>query len=133
MKKKTPADLCPCGSEKPFCECCGRFLSGEVKPETPEALMRSRYSAYAKNHAQWVADTWAPETRPEDLTDVAESRVKWLGLKILRTAVTDETHGTVEFVARGRLPAGAFRMHEASRFEKREGDWFYVDGDLKEK
>lgn len=133
MKKKTPADLCPCGSEKPFDECCGRFLSGEVKPETPEALMRSRYSAYAKNNVRWVVDTWAPETRPEDLTDVAESRVKWLGLKILRTAMTDETHGTVEFVARGRLPAGAFRMYEVSRFEKREGDWFYVDGDLKEK
>ena len=133
MKKKTPAALCPCGSEKPFDECCGRFLSGEVKPETPEALMRSRYSAYAKNNVRWVVDTWAPETRPEDLTDVAESRVKWLGLKILRTAMTDETHGTVEFVARGRLPARAFRMHEVSRFEKRAGDWLYVDGDLKEK
>lgn len=133
MKKKTPADLCPCGSEKPFGECCGRFLSGEVKPDTPEALMRSRYSAYTKNDARWIGETWAPETRPEDLTDVAESRVKWLGLKILRTAMTDETHGIVEFVARGRLPAGVFRMHEVSRFEKREGDWFYVDGDLKEK
>ena len=47
--------------------------------------------------------------------------------------MTDETHGIVEFVARGRLPAGAFRMHEVSRFEKREGVWLYVDGDLKEK
>ena len=133
MKKKTPAVLCPCGSEKPFDECCGRFLSGADRPETPEALMRSRYSAYTKNDARWIADTWAPETRPGDLSDVAASRVKWLGLKILRTAMTDATHGTVEFVARGRLPTGAFRMHELSRFEKREGVWLYVDGDLKEK
>ena len=133
MKRKAPADLCPCGSEKPFAACCGRFLSGEAEPATPEALMRSRYSAYATRNADWVKRTWAAETAPADLDDVAASDIKWLGLKVLATALQDETHGTVEFVARGRLPTGAFRMHELSRFEKRDGRWVYVDGDVKEK
>ncbi len=133
MKRKAPADLCPCGSEKPFAACCGRFLSAGAEPETPEALMRSRYSAYATKNLAWVRHTWAPETVPSDLDEAADSDIKWLGLKVLAAARQDETHGTVEFVARGRLPSGAFRMHELSRFEKRDGRWVYVDGDVKDK
>ncbi len=38
---------CPCGSGQAFKECCQRYHDGEL-PETPEKLMRSRYSAYVK-------------------------------------------------------------------------------------
>lgn len=92
--------------------------------------MRSRYSGYALGNSAWVRSTWAPETVPADLESSWDGRIKWLGLKILDAKKTDETHGTVEFIARGRLPTGAFRMHEVSRFEKRDGIWFYVDGDV---
>ena len=39
-------DTCPCKSGKTFGECCGPIISGEKKAETPEALMRARYSSY---------------------------------------------------------------------------------------
>ena len=45
-KKNAPAP-CPCGSGRAFDECCGPFLSGAAAAPTPEALMRSRYAAYA--------------------------------------------------------------------------------------
>lgn len=37
-------------------ECCQRFHDGELPP-TPEALMRSRYSAYVKNNWRCVASS----------------------------------------------------------------------------
>lgn len=38
---------CPCGSGQAFKDCCQRYHGGEL-PETPEKLMRSRFSAYVK-------------------------------------------------------------------------------------
>ena len=80
----------------------------------------------------WIAQTWADETRPQDLRH--DDQVKWLGLKVIAEQLLDENHATVEFVARGRAGGeGAFRMHEISRFERRHGRWVYVDGDLLDK
>ncbi|WP_240455632.1 YchJ family protein [Halomonas faecis] len=36
---------CPCGNGSSLAGCCGRYHAGEPAP-TPEALMRSRYSAF---------------------------------------------------------------------------------------
>lgn len=94
--------------------------------------MRSRYSAYATGDLSYVKRTWAPETVPPDLDQMQP--VTWLGLTVKKARMTDPTHGTVEFVARGRQGgAGAFRLHENSRFESRDGFWLYVDGDLFDK
>ena len=57
----------------------------------------------------------------------------WLGLTVKNAALQTPTEGTVEFVARGRTREGAFRMHEISRFEKRDGVWIYVDGTFPDK
>lgn len=131
-KKTTPATLCPCGSGKDFAACCGRFLDGGQTPETPEELMRSRYSAYVLWRENWIRATWAPETYPAALMEGAD-KVKWLGLTVKNAALQTPTEGTVEFVARGRTREGAFRMHEISRFEKRDGVWVYVDGTFPDK
>jgi SEC-C motif-containing protein len=90
--------------------------------------MRSRYTAYATGRLDWVRCTWAGETVPKDLS--SGEPIKWLGLKVVSSRLIDEMHALVEFVARGRAgSSGAFRMHERSRFEKRDGQWLYVDGD----
>lgn len=124
--------MCQCGSCLPYEACCGRFLSAGDYPMTPQALMRSRYSAYVQGNMGWIAQTWADETRPQDLRH--DDQVKWLGLKVIAEQLLDENHATVEFVARGRAGGeGAFRMHEISRFERRHGRWVYVDGDLLDK
>ena len=130
MSKKTSA-TCPCGSERPHDACCGRFLFGQTYPETALELMRSRYCAYVIGRLDWVRQTWAPETCPDDVAN--DATIKWLGLSVKSHRDIDETHAEVEFVARGRYGnRGAFRMHERSRFEKRDGKWLYVDGDVTE-
>ena len=107
---------CPCGSSA-YDSCCGRLHRGEAQAETPEALMRSRYSAYALGETDYVWRTWHPRTRPPQ---VSEHGLTWTGLEVL------EAHDdVVEFVARHE--GGA--LHEVSRFERRAGRWFYVDGD----
>lgn len=94
--------------------------------------MASRYSAYALGLERYIRSTWAPENCPEDL-DLKKDPIKWLGLKILKFTETGPGRATVEYVARGRPGGGAaFRLHELSRFEEREGRWLYVDGDILE-
>jgi SEC-C motif domain protein len=134
MSKKTtpPAEACPCESGKPYEVCCGMYHRGAVAP-TPEALMRSRYSAYTMRLSLYLLMTWHPSTRPhfQDL-EVGGRDTVWLGLKVLRAEQPVPDEGTVEFVARYRVGGGrAVRLHETSRFVRERGVWFYVDGEVK--
>jgi SEC-C motif-containing protein len=45
--------------------------------------------------------------------------------------VTGENTAEVEFVARFRVAGRAVRQHELSRFVREDGQWFYVDGDVR--
>ena len=126
-KKKAGASaLCPCGSGLTLAECCGPKLAGEPA-QTPEALMRSRYTAYALGDDAYVLATWAPETRPAALFEKGEARPKWIGLAVL-SASSEGDEGTVHFVARARTSSGAMRLEEKSRFRRENGRWLYVDG-----
>jgi SEC-C motif domain protein len=92
--------------------------------------MRSRYSAYAIGHLDYVFRTWHPRTRPADISPA--SGVTWVSLEILRAVdggVCDDT-GTVEFRAAYDSADGKQVLQETSRFERRAGRWLYVDGDL---
>jgi SEC-C motif domain protein len=90
---------------------------------TPEELMRSRYSAYALGNLGYVDRTWHPRTRPEAIPPTAGLR--WTGLEV-RAAGGE----VVEFLARYDGPSGPGVLHEVSRFERRAGRWWYVDGDV---
>ena len=50
-------DLCPCGSGKEYGECCEPIIKGTALAASPEALMRSRYTAYAKHEIKWLKDS----------------------------------------------------------------------------
>jgi SEC-C motif-containing protein len=92
--------------------------------------MRSRYSAYVLGLQAYLRDTWHPRTRPASI-DADPPGLTWLGLDLRRPAQQDETHATVEFVARNTLAGRAYRLHEVSRFERVAGQWLYVDGDIR--
>ena len=113
---------CPCGSGTPYAACCGPFHDGAPAP-TPEALMRSRYSAYSLGLEDYVFRTWHPRTRPAELS--LDQSTVWTGLSILAASAD-----VVEFRASFRTPNGSGTLHETSRFEQRAGRWVYVDGDL---
>lgn len=131
-KKQAQGAVCPCESGRPYRDCCEPYHQGAAAP-TPEALMRSRYSAYALRLSLYLLATWHPSTRPPpDEVDLGETRTAWLGLRIVRSGQSGENEGIVEFVARYRVGgASAVRLHETSRFVREHGAWFYVDGVVK--
>jgi len=126
--KSDPA--CPCGTGTPYSGCCGSFIEGTATPETAEALMRSRYTAYVLGRADYLQATWHPTTRKSDLD--LDSPVTWLGLKVVSTRDGNSTdkQGWVEFIARYKIGGRAHRLHEISRFVRRDGFWVYVSGEL---
>jgi SEC-C motif-containing protein len=112
--------------------CCGRYLDdGEAAP-TAEALMRSRYTAYALRREGYLLQTWHSDTRPASLGLQGESHRKWLGLEIKRHEQSKPGRALVEFVARYKVAGRAHRLHEVSRFVREAGRWLYVDGDIQD-
>ena len=94
---------------------------------TPEALMRSRYSAYVLGQIEYLLATWHPSTSPGELELWP---MKWLGLEVRHTETGGDA-GIVEFVARHRDSSGrAQRLHETSRFVRQDGHWYYIDGQI---
>ena len=128
--------VCPCGRidaagrAQPYASCCGRYVDdfeGTPAPDA-EALMRSRYSAFVLERADYLRATWHASKRPSKVS--FDAGVKWLGLEVRTHQVIDDSHAEVEFVARLREPTGrAVRLHERSRFVRENGRWLYVDGD----
>ena len=125
---------CPCGRRdargRPlaFARCCGPYLSDFEHRPAPDAesLMRSRYSAFVLEDADYLQATWHPSHRPAEIA--FEPGLKWLGLEVKEHRPLDATHAEVEFIARSRLAGRAHRLHERSRFVCEDGRWFYLDG-----
>jgi SEC-C motif-containing protein len=122
---------CLCGSGRAYDACCGRFHAGAPAPDA-ESLMRSRYSAFVLGLEAYLLATWHPDTRPTALELDATPRPQWLGLAVKSHLQQDDDHATVEFVARYKLNGRAFKLHETSRFERVDGRWLYVDGEIRE-
>ena len=134
-----PSAACPCGrlqgsgaKAKPlaYADCCGRFIDHWDTQPAPDAecLMRSRYTAFVRERADYLLATWHPSHRPASLD--FDAAAQWLGLEVRGHWVQDADHAEVEFVARHRLGGRAVRLHERSRFVREGGRWYYVDGDM---
>ena len=121
---------CPCGSSASLDACCGLYLSRQANAPTAEALMRSRYSAFALGNEPYLLATWHASTRPPALHLASGSATKWIGLEVKRTETTGSDTATVEFVARSKTGGRAQRLHEVSRFVQEDGKWSYLNGDL---
>lgn len=91
--------------------------------------MRSRYSAYVLGLGDYVLQTWHPRTRPA-LIEPDPPGLRWLGLQVRSHLSDGDDRSAVEFVARSKLAGRAHRLHETSRFERADGRWFYVDGNV---
>lgn len=125
---------CPCGRAdargRPlaYAACCGRYLAHDTPAPNAEALMRSRYTAFVLERADYLLATWHASQRPPAIQ--FDPGVKWLGLDVRQHRLLDDSHAEVEFVARQKSPGSpAVRLHERSRFVCELGRWYYVDGD----
>ena len=126
MRLRQPPHLCPCrgpDAATPYAQCCGPAHAGTPAP-TPEALMRSRYSAYVLGLIDHLLATWHPSTAPGDLE---LGPTKWLGLEVLNSQEQGDA-GVVEFVATFKVSGRLQRLHEISRFVREDGRWLYIDG-----
>lgn len=126
---------CPCGSGRLFSDCCEPALQGIRPAPTAEALMRSRYTAFALGAIDYLIDTLAPEQRQPGEAELLAEQVqttRWVGLRILSTerGQASDRVGKVAFEA--HFEAGNERgvLSEVSRFRREGAHWFYVDGDV---
>ncbi len=122
---------CPCSSGLQYGECCGPIHTGSAPAPTAQALMRSRFSAFAVGDADYLLESWHPSTRPADLDLDADTR--WLRLDIVSTSAGGpfDDRGEVAFEARYRTADGERGvLRERSRFVREHGRWYYLDGDV---
>ena len=121
---------CYCCSEKPYENCCKPIVEGERPADTPEQLMRSRFSAYCIKDYRYILETY---TRQERLTlslDMLEESAKdsqWFALQI---DSTDSYANNVTFTAFYFIGDTPYQLHETSFFVKEDNRWRYKDGTL---
>jgi len=123
---------CICGTGLEFDDCCGPLIDGGAAA-TAEALLRSRYTAFALGKTDYLVDTLIDDLR--DGFDLVEAEstaagATWQGLEI--RSVTgggpDDETGSIEFVASFRLRDEARIHHELSQFRRIDGRWLCAGG-----
>lgn len=140
-------DDCPCGSNAKYKKCCLPYLEGKAAP-TPEALMRSRYSAYIVGAVDYLFHTTHPDNDalegrglPEFRRELTEycRQIRYLGLTILAAPPCEPPEGDegslgrVHFRTRwtyaDKPPPGVTKttqeQEEHSLFVKEKGRWFW--------
>ena len=142
--------LCPCGSTEPYNTCCLAIINGEKAPNSPEQLMRTRYSAYAMKNAQYIYDTYAQSSqRSQSINEISSwiNSCQWLKLTIhhsscfdslIKTTQHNNVLPTVEFTALYLSDNKIYQMTEKSRFiqeisvkpvsDQNKKQWLYLDG-----
>ena len=118
---------CYCGSDLSFENCCEPYIKGIQKAPTAEALMRSRYTAFATGAADYLVATTHSSTRKfhkkADILGWSQNN-QWLQLEVLASTETTVTFKAyyLDFQLSAQI------HHEHSTFVFENGRWFYVDG-----
>lgn len=128
MRRKV--QRCPCGGGL-YARCCRPYLQGVRPAPTAEALMRSRYTAFARNAIDYLMQTHDPQTVGDleraDLADFA-ARARWQGL-VVHGAQDTPDGARVQFTALFFADGAERAIDEDSRFRQlANGRWVYVDG-----
>jgi len=130
---------CYCGLNQSFEQCCANFIDGADHAPEPELLMRSRYSAYASQNAEYLFNTTAREAQKENSqNDIAQwaAQTKWLKLTVKnasRCKITDfdqQSPPTVQFTAIYLHNNKLYQMSERSVFVVEDKQWKYLSGDI---
>lgn len=128
---------CPCGSEKSYETCCEPVISGKAA-DTPEALMRSRYSAFVVGKLDHIEATNTPKAmdsfdRFEMEASLADT--EWLGLTIIDAPAPDpsDSDAVVRLSFRYRYKGKDRSQTEIAHFVRSNGRWLYDDGELNPK
>lgn len=126
--KNTP---CPCGSAKTYESCCGQYIEHDISAPTPEALMRSRYTAYSIANIDYIVKTMTGNAAKNFNYQEAKNwatQVQWLRLEVKSSSIDQHNShkGFVEFKAFYTVNDKEFCLHENSEFIFQQEQWFYI-------
>lgn len=132
-----PELSCPaCGTS--YQQCCAPLHSGVATADTPEALMRSRYSAYALGLYDYIVATYVTAERVKlTVNDIATSSAQttWIGLQVLNSKILPQSvndagqiYGEVEFKVFYSEAKSLYCLHERSTFIQEDTQWRYQNG-----
>ena len=114
-----------------YASCCQPLHLGQVKAQSAEQLMRSRYSAFAKHEIDYIVKTTALGQQPAlDVAAIADwsKSNQWLKLEIVQVKEKiDKNHAQVEFKAHYHDGKQAQVHHEVSHFVRHDGAWYFLD------
>ncbi|MHC8949842.1 YchJ family protein [Sphingobacterium hungaricum] len=118
---------CPCGSERPYTDCCSKIHQDLSLASSAEQLMRARYAAFSLQLIDFIYDSFYWKSRKlqnkSDIADWAKAN-KWMKLELLNA-----TENTVEFKAYYLNPQGEMEIHhELSKFKQDNKIWYYLSG-----
>ncbi len=131
MENNVQTALCPCGSSLQFAVCCAPLLSGEKQAATPLALMRSRYTAHVKKNMDYIKRTM--RGRALKLFDAKATQDEWFDATTWqKLEIVDAKDNIVEFKAYYKFDGKDHILHERSKFEKFNSNWYYVSGQNKD-
>ncbi len=130
-------DACPCGSGRPYKVCCEPFHRGQREPPDAEALMRSRFAAFARKEALYLIRTLHPDHEDRGLDQAlllkqlraSASEFRYAGLAILDTAPPGpDGVAKVLFLARIFQKSTDRSFVEVSDFAHDGEGWRYLRG-----
>ncbi|MDG1039686.1 MAG: YchJ family metal-binding protein [Polaribacter sp.] len=117
---------CPCNPSKQYNDCCKVAHLNIKNVTSPEALMRSRYSAFVMANIDYLQKSHHSTTRPSKIEKKEilswTKSVEWVRLDILQT-----TESSVEFKAYFYENGALNVIHENSLFVKESNHWVYKD------
>ena len=124
---------CPCTSGREFAECCEPIIQQRQKATTAEQLMRSRYSAYALGHTDWIIESQSPDGRQfvdRRATEEWSKRAVWHRMEILevKDGGPEDAEGFVDFKAHYTIAGEDIVHHEVASFRRVDDTWYFVDG-----
>ncbi len=134
----SPEKPCLCSSGESYQACCQPYHQGGLPP-TPEALMRSRYSAYAMGNVRYIIDTTHPASPYYQKNKSAwtkslktyTDKTTFIGLQVQDAHIEqDGKTGFVTFTAILLQDGKNASFTEKSRFLLVNQRWLYVDGEI---
>ena len=127
---------CPCVSGNSYDECCGPYIAGNAAAPTAEALMRSRFTAFASGRLDYIERTCASEMREKTYDRGGAERVaemvKWLSLQVSGASCGSAMDDTGKVGFRRDIPRGGTDPGAPGKFRvsARRRRWVYVAGEI---
>ena len=118
---------CPCGSGRPFEQCCEPILTGQRPAATAEELMRSRFTAHVARDYPYLHRSYAGTASEAYVELPDEPAIGWTRLEI-HSHDPDVQPGLshVEFSAYYVEAGQEYVLQEKAEFRKQAAGWIYT-------